>query len=459
MSERKQKRGCWSKVGLTSLIFLTVVLSVLAIAYSRTDLGSAAADYEKNRATAEKVGLFFTKEQADVLFKVPEEDNGAKLMKFAKVKEIGVPDYLTDDEIAVRKQLIEEYVQTLEAAANRKYLISAKSSADLTFVFGSETKNAVKLLSRMTKYSSDHGDKEGCKRYLRIATRLTNGAGDDKDEIPILIRIACAAITEARLQGMIPKFANDPEWLAIIEASLKDLDKPYDLLTVVKLQHLQSLEYADIIKKESIPVKEIFRSDSELPLSMRLNRFLPRYQPAIRSRIHEYFGNLGALLPADPYDWNQMQKAGQFSTDFLNRKGWSYEALMTAEFDGMIRAVWKQISSRNALMQAVEILKSKADPAKGLPLLGRYHLDLDGKPLRIKHLDKGWIVYSIWDKTDDGGMDLKKGHGDFVVHLSMATAPHEIAPRGQKFLNPGLPSPSGGPAPPKFSTPGQGEPE
>ena len=403
--------------------------------------------------------MFFTKEQADAVFKVPENENGAKLLKFEKMKEVGVPDFLTDAEIKDRAKIIREYVQVLEATTDRKFLTSAQSAGDINFAFGSEIKNGVKLLGRMAKYSSDHSDKQSCRRYLRIAARLSNGADNNKGEIPILIRIACAAMIEARLRRMIPKFANDPSWLAIIERALKDLDKPYDLLTVEKLEHLQAIQSADIIKKETIPVKEILK-DGDLPLSVRLGHYLPRYQPAIRSRMHEYFSNLASLIPADPYDWHQMQKARQYSIEFSKRKGWSYEALMSSGlFEGMPQATWKEISTRNALMQAVEILKSKADPAKGLPLSGRYQLDLDGKPIRIKRLAKGWVIYSIWDDSDDGGVDISKGHGDFVVHLSTATAPPEAKPKGQKFLNSGGSPTSPLVAPPTFKTSGQTEPE
>ena len=78
----------------------------------------------------------------------------------------------------------------------------------------------------------------------------------------------------------------------------------------------------------------------------------------------------------------------------------------------------KEIAQRNVLAQAVALLKTGVDPTAGLPLKGRFAMDVDGKPIRIKRGATGWLVYSVgMDKVDDGGVEMKNGKGDFAVHL------------------------------------------
>lgn len=437
----KERRNRWSKVGMTFLIVVTIILSGLAIAYGSTDLGMAASTYEKHRAAAEKAALFFTDEQVNEQFKVPDADNGMSLLKAIETKALGSPPDLTDDEIKARKSDIDAAIKKFAEVSQRKFLVSKSIGPFLDFSEGAKVKNGVKILCRMAKFSSDHGDLNACRGYLNSAVFLSNAADDMGDQIPILIRIACAAMIEARLQKMIPTHANDPAWLTVIEDTLKQLDQPYDLSLTLKLDHRSHMTYVEELMKGPMTFEQM-RSADMFPLSMRLGYYLPKYQKASLARVHEYYSGLANLLPADPYDYPQLKKAVQFDRDFQTRKGWSYEAMMEPSFEGVIRAVWKEISNRNALFQAVAILKTHADPAKGLPLPGRYRLDQDGKPIRIKHLAKGWVVYSLFDENDDGGSELVRSRGDFVVHLSAATAPPEVEPRGQKALGLGGTAPS-----------------
>jgi hypothetical protein len=441
MGEKKPNRGCLKTGAIIVLIFGTLILAVLAGAFASTDLGSAASVYEVNRNAAKKAGLFFTDAEIEEHFKVPDADNGMTLLAKLDEKPIGSPDDLTDAEIRERKVVIDAATNLFAEVSKKKFLISKKHGMFVPFGDSAKEKFGVKLLCRMAKYSSDQSDLIACQGYFHSAAHLANAADDEGGAIPILVRVACAAIVEARLKRLIANHGNDPAWLSLIEATLKELDQPYDLVTMLKLDHRERLQVSIDIKKEPMTLEQM-RSNEFFPLSMRLGYYLPRYKEASLSRTHEYYSGLANQLPSDPYDWVQMQRAVAFSNAYTARKGWSYEAMMEPEFDQLPQAVWKEISNRNALFQAVAILKTHADPAKGLPIPGRYRLDRDGKPIRIKHLEKGWVVYSLFDRDDDGGQELVNGKGDFVVHLSAATVPPEIQPRGQKAIGIGAGSPS-----------------
>lgn len=429
MSDPKRRRGCLSRVGITAVIFLTLVLSVLALAYASTDLGSAASSYEKNRDAAKKAGLYFTTEEANTRFNVPEDENAYDLLAAIDTKPLGVVEDLTDNEIRSQKSELVAVCAKFEEASQRKHLLAKKHDLFVDFPTSAKLKVGVKALCRMAKFCSENNDPMTCRDYLLSAARLANLADDGGDAIPVLIRVACAAIVEARLRRILPAHMNDPVWLTVIEDTVKELDQPYDILTMLKLDHRQHLGYVETIMKEPMTLEQI-RKGTDFPLSMRLGYYLPRYKEASLSRVHEYYSSLVSLLPQDSYDWEGMKRADKYDSEFQKRKGWSYEAMFEPTFVGL--RVWKEISARNALFQAVAMLKSHADPAKGLPLPGRYRMDMDGQPLRVKHLQNGWIVYSLFDGVDDGGIRIASGKGDELVHLSLATAPVEPKPRGQK---------------------------
>jgi hypothetical protein len=129
-------------------------------------------------------------------------------------------------------------------------------------------------------------------------------------------------------------------------------------------------------------------------------------------------------MPADPWDLNGIEMAVDAGQPIVENQDWSHAVLRY----GMIlpislpQMIQTEVANRNALMQAIAILKAHADPVKGLLLGGHNRLDQDGHPIRIAKQAKGWVVYSVGrDRTDNGGLDSLSRPPDYVVHLSMAT--------------------------------------
>lgn len=76
-------------------------------------------------------------------------------------------------------------------------------------------------------------------------------------------------------------------------------------------------------------------------------------------------------------------------------------------------------AQRNALMQALTLLQPGQNPSKGLPLSGRYLLDMKGLPLGLEHRKGGWIVYSVGrNRADDHNTSPNVFIDDFIVPLT-----------------------------------------
>ena len=56
-------------------------VALLGIAYALTDIPSAASKFKENEAKAKSAGLFTTTDELLASFEVPENENGAALMK------------------------------------------------------------------------------------------------------------------------------------------------------------------------------------------------------------------------------------------------------------------------------------------------------------------------------------------------------------------------------------------
>jgi hypothetical protein len=65
MEEIHQKVSPWRKPMIIGGVFGLVLICFVAAALSSTDLSAASREYEKNRADAEKEGLYFSREQVE----------------------------------------------------------------------------------------------------------------------------------------------------------------------------------------------------------------------------------------------------------------------------------------------------------------------------------------------------------------------------------------------------------
>ncbi|MBS1726088.1 MAG: hypothetical protein JST51_05155 [Armatimonadetes bacterium] len=153
---------------------------------------------------------------------------------------------------------------------------------------------------------------------------------------------------------------------------------------------------------------------------MKIALKLPSYDRARLSRVYELFAKLASEFPSDSRDYRGMFRAMDSARSLINKRDWSWkfwnwDLIDLREF---VVAAQDQTAYLNALMQSIRILQTHANPADGMPLTDRHALDVDGKPLRIKHDAKGWVIYSIGhDGVDDGGVEMNGMKGDFVVRL------------------------------------------
>lgn len=416
----------WAKpIGIT-IVVVTILLCIFGVAFSRTDLGYAAKNYQKNHDRGVQLGLVYTTEDAQRIYQVPPEENGAALVS----KVLSVPQQnhwenekkLTEASVKAKWDVFQSAVATLEEASKKKHLIFPRDRSNpinIMFPEFSQIRNWVRLLNKMATFSVEHHDPKSAERYLTLSAYLATASDEEGVLIAALVRVGSTIEIETRLREILEAHGRQSEWREVVEATLKRLDKPYDPKRIMQLEHWFGFTAAEMVMKDPVTFGSVMGSSS-VPAQLRFAKFIPQFKKANLSRIDEAYGIIVGGLPSDPYDVVTTKKAFEQADQYMSAHGLSYTILsiVAPVFANAGDAMAREVAYRNTLFQAVELLKTGQDPKKGLPLKGRYSLDLDGSPLHLKLVNGVWVVYSIGpDKVDNGGAPIKEQKGDWGVRL------------------------------------------
>lgn len=427
MEGRKELTNPWKKPLIGGGIFGLIMICGIAIGLNRTDLSAASGEYEKSRADARKEGLYFTREQIEANYAIPDSENGAKLIapilplpgKLKLEKNNGYPEATVMSHWAE----LEPAIAKFEEASQRPHLKFKRdfsNPAATMFPEYSFARGWVTLFVRLGHFAIEKNDFNGAKKYWSLAAYLANKQDEEGFLIGTLVRISCAAIIEKELQKTISTRGKEPRIQEVLQSVLTKLDQPYDMKAPLKVENWFATTSVDQFLKDPSSLNEMGYGNS-LPNEVKYGRYLPGFRKANLSRIMRSYTDAVRLIPADPYDLIGVQRAYETLDKAATKQGMSYtmQQIMLPVFSQAVGAVSKEIAQRNALFQALELLKTGADPAKGLPLKDRHAQDTDSKPIRLKRDGSGWIVYSVGgDKTDNGGTPLNNtSKGDYVIRL------------------------------------------
>ncbi len=454
-----QKLSKWAKVGKVAAVTATFFIVLAAGAYTWTGLPSGAAVYARSKNAAEKAGLFFNESQAKAVSKVPDNENAAN--EIAKIEVPVVQDYtnLTKEMVDKLWPTFEPKLQLIESAISKKYMVGQWHFSDVNL----DEYESPRALSRSAGWENliyyilvaltPTPQDQRIPRLIKTASILAAKLDDDHTFNGVRERNRRANGIGTAIRKLIPRATNNPTLLAEMFDALSRLDKPYDLPTMLKVENYRGMIAVEHVyhRRPDTGFNEYYDSS---PIEFEKGSQLPRFREANLARIHEYFTTLATKMPTDQWDLNGIAMAVDAGQPILENGDWSYAVLRYGLMlpISLAQQIQNEVANRNALMQALAILKAHADPAKGLLLGGRNRLDQDGHSIRIAKLSKGWVVYSVGkDRKDDGGQDSLSRPPDYVVHLSMATVIPE--PPKKPTSSPSSGPPKGAPAPAGSSAP------
>jgi len=426
MEDHDVKSSPWRKPLIGGGVVGLVLICGLAAGLSRTDLSKAAAEYDQSRSDAEKEGLYLSKAQLDASYNIPESENGAKLISsvlpLLNSLKLDRTKVLTEKLIQDNWAKLEPAIAKFEEASHRKHLMFHRdytNPAATTFPEYSYVKGWVNLFVQMGHFAAEKQDYQTAQKYWNLAGYLANKQDEEGILIGMLVRIACLAIIEKEIQKTIVTHGKDPKMMAVLETVLKELDQPYDMKAPLKVECWFAVSMVDQVL---IDPKAMFSMGSGLPNEIRFGKYLPGFKKANLARLLRTYADGAHAIPSDPYDLVGMQAAydGMDKTGMKQGLSYTMNGILTPVFSQSALAMSKEIAQRNVLIQAVALMKSGSDPAKGLPLTDRHAIDVDGKSIRMKKDGAGWLIYSIgMDRVDDGGKSMDThGKGDYLVRIS-----------------------------------------
>ena len=437
MTEVIEKKSKWDKVFKVGVIFFTFLLLLVGIAYAFTDVGPAAANYNKNLAAAKSVGLCFNSADVAKYYRVADNDNGALLLDDfvfqmkAMQKEVDYSESSTTDaEFLKIWPKLEAFLPILKQAVEKPHFVfRRKMNTPWDYPPGpGRVMIFVTRAMRRVKIAGIRNEKDVAIDLLTLCAKLASLLDEEPETYSIVKRTSTSGKVEMTIRDLIPTHGRDPSWQEGFGNVLGLLEKQFDVKTSVRVEHWSLIRRAEIMMGRGDLTELGFKSEDSTPTVTMFSKIIPRFKSANISRLNELRAKLVESIPEDKEDIVGLKKA---LSDYDNNmwahepQDLSYRYLLEgySETRGLGEGIEVDICRRNTLRQALALLARKADPSKGLPLSGRLAIDVGGGKIQMAHLNKGWIVYSIGRNLRDEHTSLNSYSDDFVVHLSTATVP------------------------------------
>ena len=392
-------------------------VALLGIAYALTDIPSAALKYNANEAKAKAAGLFTTTDELLATLAVPESENGAALLKealdeyerdFKDLKYFAADNRTMNQEVVLAAyENFGTSWQKIEQLSKFKYCIFPRDRKPLIDAIFPEFAN-LRFIAKLAQYRAvialERNEPKVAAEAWRRGATIALVCDDEPVLIGLLVRIACESIIEESIRKALNQRGQDPAWRTAAWETLQLLDQPLDFAKTVKTEHVFALEGFDTLTRS--PGALGFLEVNNKWRLLRAFSKIPFARAATNSRVHECYSEFYTRLGTDPYGTNQIIDASNWmDTEINNKKGLSYTfvKILLPVFAHVGEAIAKSDAQRNTLMQAIKLLE---DPSqKDLPLKGRYSLDSDGQPLRLKQDNNRRLIYSIGPNfKDDAGV-------------------------------------------------------
>ena len=424
----------WKKV-LIAVAILDSVLLLGAIGfYFSTDIPSASSKYVAEREKAVKAGLTMSLKEYAESMRVDPKENAYEfvepLLKKADKVKVGKPG---EQWLAPGYETIKPYLPKLQEAKKKKHCVFPKEykmAAGVSFPEFSRIKNIVKILSAKATEASGNNDLATARQCWADAGYLASICKEDKTLIGLLVRIACNAIIMDSMRLSLQDKQGSKEWVDMIDATVAGLEIDPDTRPFLSVEHMFACDVTEVLMRDPKSINSFYvMEDPENPTPkfspMMIYVRMPGFKEASLARIHESYTAVLADLPQDSFDFIATRKAFQHLDDRAEMKGASYLILNFAApvFSQVFVATHKQTAQAALLQEAVAQIRKRNFDQPELILKGNRYTDLDDKPLKIKKVRDGILVYSITpDQEDQGGVSrqqaTKQGQGakaDFPV--------------------------------------------
>jgi hypothetical protein len=318
----------------------------------------------------------------------------------------------TADEIAAIRQILDRYPaidQALaEAAACDEYTSLLDFSLDYTQFLDALLKQASAIRSparflrwRMQVLVADGNQQEAVKRGIQLL-RLARLHDAEPTEVNYLVGIALRGMAAEWLYDALAAGPVSPELHAALDQELAQHDDPQRFARVLKTERAFSISSLASFPPSANGIQRTAFALFGWPMKRYWIGMLDFYdvQIALASRpwheVRQQFGTPSGSSSLSPTGFGMMADLTL--------------PAMQAAYNAHARslAVLRALRIYNALTEYREQNGREASGLDDLALPKEATIDpFSGEPLRLKHTDDGWIIYSVMQNGVDDGGDFK----------------------------------------------------
>ena len=278
------------------------------------------------------------------------------------------------------------------------------------------------MLGLATVLAVEDGRADDVAKAIRSGIAVADSLRNDPVIISQLVRIACLSITTNNLQRAMNRTELTPEQCADLAERLGVAEAPDTLVRAMAAE--RCMFYACLL-----PDSEIWKEEWAGPIRMRIARaagasvkarllwldVMQRFMDALRVPESELYRKTTAV---------EAEVIGELQQDVrhVNYVSASMVFALLPTYPGWIAQHLKcnaQLRTARTALAVEQFRQEQGRLPKTLDELVPKYLDvvppdpIDGKPIRYRLLDKGYVVYSIGrDEIDDGGAEPDENDRD-----------------------------------------------
>lgn len=290
-----------------------------------------------------------------------------------------------------------------------------------------QLKGAVRLLLANAILQTADGEYEQAVQSLLSAMRLAGSLNFEPLIISELVRIACWAMIAAHLENILNGTTLNEAQLARLQAAMVDAEQPAAGARALAGERASALAIFDEPRFRTLLLTDW--ADTNPPMTARLKagtivtllQVAGLFQQDRGYLLDAFATNIAAVSLNHPERFQAGQRGAALFNAVPNRFHLFSRMLLPA-LAAFHRREAEHATRVRVVETALAIERYRLTHANALPatladLVPAYLKTVptdpgDGQPLRFKQPDQGYVVYGIGaDKTDDGGLERKRGGG------------------------------------------------
>ena len=450
--ERSNDRAAhlpWWAFVAGAIVLLLLISSVSWMLY----LGALSREVEAKLAAIKKAGYPVTLQDLNAWYPYPEGENAADVYEQAfaalvdhdseKWGDLPVVGGGTMPELGeslppdMKKRIAEfvaanaKAIDLLHQAAAIKgcrYNVDFSMGVNVRLPHLGKLRQCSMTLALAALLAAEEGRSDGVADATRSGLAVGHSLGSEPDLISELVRMPCLGITINNLQRAMNRTTLTPQQCAGLAELLSAADAPDALIRVMATERCMIYAYL-------LPNGEIWKQDWAKSARERIARaiggsvkarllwldVMERYINALRAPEGELYQRTAAVDDAVTRELHQdAQSIPHISARIVLLELPNYRWWIASDLKCRAR-----LRTARTALAVEQFRQANGRLPKTLDELVPAYLSavpldpFDGKPLRYKLLDKGYVVYSIGrDEIDDGGAEMDDEHkGDVPFRI------------------------------------------